>query len=152
MDQRQEKLINQADFLQDELRDNKYEKAWVKDLQNKRIKIAEAVGASWYYSGDEVMVLSFGKPHHLLGPDRFEVADDIHLAGNVPDYFNNRDAITKAVIALLDTYEKQIEYCKRLTAMQHADEPPFFVTLEFATVNATAEQRAEAFGQTLNLW
>jgi hypothetical protein len=42
---------------------------------------------------------------------------------DIPDYFNNRDAITKVVIALLDTYEKQIEYCKRLTAMQHADEP-----------------------------
>ena len=110
--------------------------------EQKRIKIAEACG----YLNPRI------EDGHCRASS-FQTPEGKYFGTKgIPDYFNDRDAITEAVISAMDRIDKQVLYCKHIKVMQHADDAPPHTTLEFAAFNATAAQRAEAFGKTLSLW
>lgn len=101
--------------------------------EQKRIKIAEACGwkrhyntdMQWRYDGD--------------GPDDWIVEDDL------PDYFNDLNAMHEAEKILKDHESEQ--YNDLLGSFLWSGYPA-----SRRNFHATAAQRAEAFGRTLGLW
>lgn len=80
--------------------------------------------------------------------DRFGLVDQCGV--EVPDYFNDLNAMHEAEKVLLD---REIGSSFRLALHKNSDGPEsMFMTVEAAMCHATATQRAEAFGLTLNLW
>jgi hypothetical protein len=70
----------------------------------------------------------------------------------IPDYFNDLNAVHELVNIL--SYEQaelfEDELCDLvMRSIKTIENPPPF---KFAVANATADQRAEAIGLTLNLW
>jgi len=107
--------------------------------EQKRIKIAEARG--WKYISNSG---NHGIPYGLPPDAPDTLPRDLQ---NLPDYFNDRDAIIVAVEQI--PYERQPYYMQHLTRdvmMKDAG------VSDFERHNATAAQRAEAFGLTLGLW
>lgn len=118
--------------------------------EQKRIKIAEAVGIKkharfyaldhggmryWTYSNRsdaERSFNSFGDKTHPI--------EDVWIPGLLPDYFNDLNAIWNAEKIL--TIEQLWEMDAILFNLENCKVP----------FRATAEERAEAFGKTLNLW
>ena len=108
----------------------------------KRIKIAEACG--WYkiYKGPE--------------PDnRWMQPDGLHYAtlDDVPDYFNDLNACHQMekflTFSVIDgVTELQSVYISALWKVMGKPDARMIAVL----AHATAAQRAEAFGKTLNLW
>ncbi len=83
---------------------------------------------------------------------RIRIAEACGEHDKLPDYFNDLNAMHDAV-SILD-YEQADEFEGHLygicvQANAEKDNPAPY---RFAVVNATAAQRAEAFGLTLKLW
>lgn len=108
---------------------------------NKRIKIAEACG--WvmriYGINNEP-----NEPDDDLGTED-KVWDSV---SDLPDYFNDLRACHQFEEVLKVRKKGCLTYCAWLTKMCGCDS----LLGGFEMVHATAEQRAEAFGKTLNLW
>ncbi len=101
--------------------------------QEKRIKIAEALG---YTRGYTENVHWVNDPNGILISWSFmrDVADSA-----IPDYFGDQNAMHEAEKGL--TTEQAHDYYDSLE-----------LSLGWEYASATASQRAEAFGRTLNLW
>ena len=101
--------------------------------EQKRLKIAEACG--WKYKNSHAMWLSpSGQPGFT----------------DCPDYLNDLNAMHeawKSCIAFKDVVHKA--FLKHLRSICEHEQDLFGC---WDAINATAAQRAEAFGRTLNLW
>jgi|688.fasta_scaffold241180_5 hypothetical protein len=108
--------------------------------EQKRIKLAEAGG--WkVHPNDRFIVIPPNSPH------------SVQPLSTIPDYFNDLNAVHEL--------EKTIErLCKEGDYWFHLRELCAFPDAEsdwnkvyfFTAVHATAAQRCEAIGKTLNLW
>jgi hypothetical protein len=112
--------------------------------EQKRIAIAEACG--WRL---------FSQIKNLWAPPRCVVEYDCD-ACPLPDYFSDLNAMHEAEKVLNDVQkERFVFWLNHLhpSADIHYSEIEKDIRLEvFSLVSATATQRAEAFGRTLNLW
>jgi len=102
--------------------------------EQKRIKIAEACG--WTQHSD-------GYWSNLTLTPRGSVS-----ASALPDYLNDLNAMHEAEKML--TEEQKHKYLDYLSTFTEGRRDEDYVWWD--TVFATASQRAEAFGRTLNLW
>lgn len=123
--------------------------------EEKRIKIAEACG--WKCSettGAWCIPACWEKRHH---------GSSWVSPSNLPDYFSDLNACheMEKLIVTGEGWRQRLErYSSKLMSVMH--ETDFgridvafhgdMVGLRYMTCHATASQRAEAFGKTLNLW
>lgn len=119
--------------------------------QEKRIKIAQACGFK---------PLAFVQPKRgefILEQNNFrrwKKAGKTFHTEDLPDYFNDLNAIHGAVASKGLAYDTTHE--KNLADVCDAGDPATdwweSTTYRGFLIHATAAQRAEAFGKTLNLW
>ena len=136
--------------------------------KDKEIAIALACGAKW----QEVPAQS-GNFYDSLSEEERNFSDQLHPkrilsfraydfqspicaplpfpdskgdAVSIPDYFNDINAMHEAESILDDL--QQCQFCDALFRLMNSPDG----VSEFMKVHATASQRAEAFGITLNLW
>lgn len=112
----------------------------------KRIRIAEACGwtdvrETTVLKGRVMRTGIFGNPPHLS-------AIGYTSNGIIPDYFNDLNEMHEAEKVLPD----RIGFMHYLCAEVGMDAYPHGFGEIFILAHATAAQRAEAFGLTLNLW
>lgn len=111
--------------------------------EQKRIKIAEACG--WFECGTGS---SWSWRHSSFTDEKQDV-----LTENLPDYFNDLNAIHEALSIL---QEKDTEFGKHLADVLGLKHKHDFGVWKHASIafiaKATATQLAEAFGFTLELW
>lgn len=105
------------------------------DKEKQRIKIAEACGWKDIFIENQELVLGKHEPESM-GRDYLDV----------PDYLNDLNAMHKAE-KILKGKRLFFQYSLALSAL-----PQFQGNNHLNTFHATAEQRAEAFLKTLNLW
>jgi hypothetical protein len=116
--------------------------------EQKRIKIAEACGAAWLESGG-YKFLSF---HPVIWPELefnrakgTEPIANLHYEGwSIPDYLNDLNAMREAQNTL--TFSQQVDYASLLAGRRTSEG---WISNEWALINATAAQRADAFLLTL---
>lgn len=102
--------------------------------EEKRLKIAEACG--WTHI--EAETWTQGKPGGIYGYKPIRPKFDPCRRFHIPDYFGDLNACHEMEKQLTD--DQWDKYCDRLGgSLRHC-------------ASATAAQRAEAFGLTLNLW
>ncbi len=103
------------------------------NTEEKRIKIAEACGWSRSFIGD--------------GIDGWRMPDRVTAAfeSDLPDYFNDLNAMHEAE-KVLQVFQRD-KYTDYLCGLTPCDYDGWF-----SCAHATAAQRAESFGLTLNLW
>jgi len=101
----------------------------------KRIRIAEACGWRVFESGADGI---FARPPEGKLPEWADM--------ELPDYFGSLDAMHEAEKVLTE------EQKKIYTAHLHPKELHHYLMADFLVCHATATQRTEAFGKTLNLW
>lgn len=104
--------------------------------EEKIVQIAKVCG--WWGNIQIVAGDVIGRPPNVT--DRFK---------RVPDYFHDLNAMHEAEEGL--TEPQQIQFHKILWGIVCGDAAPED-TDGFYVSHATAAQRAEAFGKTLNLW
>ena len=104
----------------------------------KRIKIAEACGWEKLYKGPE-------PDNRWMSPNRRYCIDK-----DIPDYFNDLNAMHEAEKMILKNADTGYAYDCELNIEVGAFEDG--VVNYMKLWHATATQRAEAFGKTLNLW
>ncbi len=107
--------------------------------EQKRIRIAEARGR---------VVQSDGPPDYCLIGLRKGVHQPDDAPVSIPDYFGSVDAIMPAVRELPAAMRSV--FLSRLADVLIESGLREISTFDYAA--ATAEQHAEAFGRTLNLW
>jgi hypothetical protein len=110
--------------------------------EQKRIKLAEAAG--W----KRIPAETVGAAAKLFYGDiwwRDAENNTIACADQLPDYFNDLNAVQELVMTLSD--EDKCRFSGRL--MDLTGDRKFEL---FLTINATAAQRCEAIGLILNLW
>ena len=110
----------------------------------KRIKIAEACG--WKRKDAD---------SDMMGKRWYRVQDDGKLVqrGSCPDYFNDLNAMHEASAILRpEHYEKWRDELSKSVFSERKCLGMSKYEFEFWMSQATATQRAEAFGRTLNLW
>jgi len=102
--------------------------------EEKRMRIAEA--CRWTYN--EVI-------REWVAPYKAPIAGDKTTYG-LPNYFNDLNAMHEAekVLKVEQHFTFQVELARVINTITYP--------LNFALLHATASQRAEAFGLTLNLW
>lgn len=105
--------------------------------EEKRIKIAEACGWTRVPDNDETVKL-WTKNGHTTSRGWRE-----HFLKELPDYFNDLNAIQEAEVEIKRSFQC-MNYAEALYTECAKENIPF--------IYATAAQRAEAFGLTLNLW
>lgn len=121
--------------------------------EEKRIKLAESAG--WTIINDFIApdLNGIGKtignakipPGQLLSEmDWFEQADLFN--NELPDYFNDLNAVHELEEELDDS--QKMLYVAKLSQILSPSKFP----QSFRILHATAEQRCEALGLTLNLW
>ena len=146
-------------------------------INQKRVKIAEICGfkflkISKYISGDSYQIITpeeytlelWRSPEYkcnnsVSGIDwqeyPFRSISEICLYGNIPDYFNDLNAMheaekfLKSKVKNPDNWSTWFNYTNKLSKLmsqQYRDDKLV------NAIHATAAQRAEAFGRTLNLW
>lgn len=125
--------------------------------EQKRIKIAEACGATWTED-------KFGNPALIMGESWLAScpSKDRLFIINCPDYFNDINAMHEAEKLLLWSPTQECKtscYARHLydiideqTSHEVGLEVLDPVEVSAVLLHATAAQRAEAFGLTLNLW
>jgi hypothetical protein len=109
--------------------------------EEKRIKLAEVAG--WkVHPKDRFIVIPPNSPH------------SVQPLSTIPDYFNDLNAVRELQAKL--TSDQQFEFVYQLNdalGLVPLSSPASYkevVLFDFA--NATAAQRCEAIGKTLNLW
>ena len=107
----------------------------------KRIRIAEACGWTAVIFSSSEARKAWEKPG-VLTPEGFSQ----HWDAELPDYFGDLNAMHEAEKALPPSLRNT--YCLRLCWAARLGEGEEY----FRVHCATAEERAEAFGRTLNLW
>lgn len=109
--------------------------------EEKRIKIAEACG--W----NEIEWHQLTNPREARERKLFCRDTQLHKCGWLPDYFSDLNACheMEKVIKLAQRRDYW-NWLYRITEQGRMAEPGWLTT------TATAPQRAEAFGKTLNLW
>ena len=115
--------------------------------EQQRIAIAEACGwkkMNW----NEATV--YGSPTHGFRVWKSKHQDSImsykgRVGERIPDYLNDLNAMNEAEKTLNPI--QAAEYARILTSIAWQSEQPVF-----APMTAKADQRAEAFLKTLNLW
>ena len=111
--------------------------------EQKRIKIAEACG--WEFKAVEVLLGDIADSIEWETGWVSPTGDYVGNINHLPDYFNDLNAMREVEMWMFESFdtlegaERLSLYTKHLVALKH----PLF---------ATAAQRAEAFGKTLNLW
>jgi hypothetical protein len=109
--------------------------------EEKRIKIAEACGWTICYIHKQE-----GLADECYGCRPNSESTEIY---RLPDYFGDLNAIREAVIALSrDQRNRYLYILVELVREAEMDD----VEWDFSWCEATAAQRCEAFGRTLNLW
>ena len=130
----------------------------------KRTKIAEACGWKWYVHVESSATESAhpgcrfldlpGKWMDFIFVREAQMNEPIAETGSLPpDYFNDLNACHEMEKEMTDNQWE--EYTIRLTGEEMGEEwPTCFLNLSAVAnaIHATAAQRAEAFGKTLNLW
>lgn len=110
--------------------------------EEKRVRIAEACGWESIWKDDRKNFRGFHLSHAADGKHRL-----------IPDYFNDFNACYEMEEALRNDQFSYTAYWRALfkvvTGKEWSGDIGYF---HFAMVHATAAQRAEAFGKTLNLW
>lgn len=107
--------------------------------EEKRVRIAEACG--WKHVGiRETGSYGAGSPYGFKPNAAVIEPRFTGLTAEVPDYFNDLNAISSAVKC---RWQHEKAFIQNLIAICQTSED---------AINATAAQRAEAFGKTLNLW
>ncbi len=106
------------------------------DPIKQQIAIAEARG--WKFNS-----LYNGRPIGFM-PDQY----DRETAHTFPDYLNSLDEMNKAESGLFNIYRD--DYLNHLREI--VQRPVRMATITWLMVNATAEQKAEAFLRALGLW
>ena len=105
--------------------------------EEKRIKIAETQG--WTF-----------EPHYdSKFTWRHRESKTVAYPSDIPDYFNSLDAMHEAEKTLFKGHEDDLGGCDLLS------DYVFNLIIEceaYLSCHATAAQRAEAYGKTLNLW
>lgn len=109
--------------------------------EEKRIKIAEACG--WKFCAPNP---SWPTPY-WTNP----VTKELSVFAQLPDYLNDLNAMHEAE-KILTTTEQQNLYYQNIAAITWECEEVAHRQVVFNQLTATAAQRAEAFGRTLNLW
>lgn len=116
--------------------------------EEKRVAIARRLGAKWYringvVSGSHSM-LTFGGSSNWIEVDAPCTGDTILINESVPDYFGCLNAMHDAWKTLSE--DDKFSFVSNLQkVILRADGSCWLVC-------ADANQRAEAFGLTLNLW
>lgn len=130
--------------------------------QEKRIKIAEAVGKSnhvglkkrglWWRPDSKGYTSSENEAGRYSREEASRISsvrgdwDDVTIHEfTTPDYLNDLNVMHEARKALSET--QKADYARILKSLTWTSEQP-----EYCAIDATAEQHAEAFGITLNLW
>lgn len=127
-------------------------------IEARRMMIAEACG----WSGIEDLRENFMLPASLIGypPKNAVIGKKI----TIPDYFSSLDAIHEAEKTLAAAHRFNFACILGEIVLATPDDPPNFDLSEYGpgawagmkevsrVISATADQRAEAFGKTLNLW
>jgi hypothetical protein len=115
--------------------------------QEKRIKIAEALGATWK-EVHGVQILSFCQWD--TGPKRWDLGDGRVLASDIPNYFVDLNAC-HIMEEHLDLNDEMFHIYR---AELYRVTPRQFTLPDRARWNGCAppENRCEAFGKTLGLW
>ena len=117
--------------------------------QEKRIKIAEARG----YVLFENIVKGDPDKRQWFPPNKSTSQDSNDLTC-LPDYFRDLNACREMVTGL--TNEQRFDYVYALNdelgLVPLGSPASFREVVLFEFLNATAAQRCEAFGRTLNLW
>lgn len=115
--------------------------------EEKRIKIAEARGREPLLVCPNHSVISgAATPDKLFLKVCPWCSSDVHWE-DFPDYFNNLHAMHEAELSLPPKLANQYVH-----ALSVVLESQGVLSHTFALLTATASQRAEAFGLTLNLW
>lgn len=109
--------------------------------EQKRIKLAEAGG--WkVHPKDRFTVIPPNSPH------------SVQPLSTIPDYFNDLNAVQELQDKL--TNDQQFEFVYHLNDVLElvplSSPASYREVVLFAFANATATQRSEALGKTLNLW
>lgn len=134
--------------------------------EEKRVRIAEAIGWKWYRWGDHPDApLFLCTPHHDWSKGSFVPATrkpNEPFRSDCPDYFNDLNAcheMERHAQNDLMNATQWAEYGRTLMRLHDTasltcpvtDESDLFYEIaQIATVGAAI--RAEAFGRTLNLW
>jgi hypothetical protein len=117
--------------------------------EEKRVKIAEAMGwKKCHAPGLRGLVVGKAPSGYIGNRTHYEIEPTGHW-WELPDYFNDLNACHKAELFHgFNNYRNPTarDYFMRLLGMVSA------IHQDEATSSATAAQRAEALGLTLNLW
>lgn len=119
--------------------------------EQKRVKIAEACGFQFTHQGNPTKTGYWYNPDHALCQDGVVIWD----AAELPDYCGDLNAMHEAERWLATNTPLTTAYWRKVVEVvcDDADEPMNFDECTmFLAITANAEQRAEAFGRTLNLW
>jgi hypothetical protein len=114
--------------------------------EQKRIKLAEVAGWKPYPSENVGPAARF-----FNGDIWFRHAESYTIATpeQLPDYFNDLNAVHELESTL---GEKQTRLYAFILAQVLDTSPTVDLDDQFLNIHATAAQRAEALGKTLNLW
>ena len=119
--------------------------------EQKRIKIAEACG--WTCCGQVGGCEPHGYPPNARKPTTRELIDgNGPSAWDIPDYLNDLNAMHEAEKTLTDQQRSDFVDFICFGRIENVASCDYGTHQAEQCLSATAAQRAEAFGLTLNLW